>query len=296
MSKCIKKFESKNDYYAWRSSNTFISPSISVIRNSTEIKTFYDPYIPPTFAGMEITEGNIYRTGTGTVNSGGLGISQDPFTNSYGEKYQGAGSYYFSYDGVASYFDSRYSFSSSSGHVINNGRKPFGEGSGWRLPSRDEINAIIGNESPHRPGGYLNNNYDNGVTHAFLSVDGVFCILLFPDDENIIGPEISNPDTVTEMTREQVNEFLAPGRCRLLTATGCYSTNGGGWKLSNIINLLLTDVLSSTPKTYNIITSYTSSDYSGNPGFRYDSMFYRGMDYAALRCIRGTRIIYEDYA
>lgn len=168
------------------------------------------------FAGLEIASGPLY------YGTNGYEIKDHWSYNSYGSVYgKNVGSTYFNFLEMGELFEK--SGFSTSDEDIENLLDPL---NGWRLPTKNEWEAIVGTT---RPGSTVNGTIAHyaliqltGVTYAGRSTP--YGLLIFPDGETITGTTLSNIDNVTvntSITEAQLNEYLNQ-RCTFLPCNGDY--------------------------------------------------------------------------
>jgi hypothetical protein len=246
MSEYFKKFETLSQFQTYRNSANFIKPNVSLVTGESQV--YYDPWFPPTFAGMEITEGNMY------YSSNSYRMNTDPFANSF-EEVGGVneGSYYFTFSTLSSLFGGSWNTS------ITNTKSPI-EGE-WRLPSLEEYGEIFGT---NRDGSTVNS--DNNVCFVSVSVDNKNGTLLFPDGEVFSGPDISNSfndysGSPLVLTRAQLDVYLNTGRCRYFSASGYYNLNSATlvWLMPDSSYLMTSTQYSSNKANIFIIPGARSS-------------------------------------
>ena len=147
--------------------------------------------------------------------------------SSYGTVYgKNVGSTFFNYIEMGDLFK-KSGFSSSDGPILNT-LDPL---DGWRLPTKDEWDYIIGST---RPGSTVNGA--SGKHYAFINFDhdnnqntaSISGLLIFPDNETITGASLSYFDSISTnvITLDQFNNYLSQG-CVFLHADGIYQTNTG---------------------------------------------------------------------
>ena len=149
-----------------------------------------------------------------------------------------AGSYYFTYIELGTYFDSRgASFTSSSGAIDNNGNKVSFDGhDNWRLPTMADWFTLTTGASPGvaRPGSTVNGTTGakyaliNGISGVTNNGSAVMCLLLFPDDEIITGKAltgINNTTATTGFTESDLNSYLDQGCAVLMSGFPSSSTS-----------------------------------------------------------------------
>ena len=208
----------------WNKYETYVFPYYASVRpvrsvSGNEKKTL-------TFAGLMIAPAPLYYDGlTFTI------IDNDWNHNSYGSAmHTNAGSYMFSFDDVGKYFDS--SMSSFNGYVIDNkNRISYGGYDDWRLPTLQEMQAIVGN---NRPGSTTDKNGTktyalltiNGVSPTYSGVSTVYGVLVFPDGGTFTGRSLSASNFSYNDLNEYLNQgavfFPAGGR-----TSGTYYYDGG---------------------------------------------------------------------
>lgn len=186
--------------------------------NTIAIGTYPHWDIPATFAGLNIAPANLYY-GPKEGESGNQYYIKDNDWNhgSWGSVYGvNAGSYYFS-PLAASFRTSYYHYDD------------------WRMPTRDEINAITGTA---RPGSTVNNKAHCHFTRVsisgstFLGTNQTRGLLLFPDNEVITTSAgtsyIDQTNNFTSLSVAQLNGLLSAG-CAFLPAGGYYDRTKSKW-------------------------------------------------------------------
>lgn len=200
---------------------------------------------PPTFAGLQIAPSPLHWNGTT------FEIPDDDWNHdSYGAGY-GTGendnddSYYFTYQELGKFFDSKGdSFPSSVRTFDNNNQKISYHGyDDWRVPTSGEWANIFNLNGTYRQGSTVNGTNAGmfkkiqlvGVSHAGTTTPNG--VLLFPDGQTItvagvdLGTLNSTSSTVSGITAAQLQSFLDQG-CAFLPASGAFTAfeifeNGG---------------------------------------------------------------------
>ena len=183
----------------------------------------------PTFAGLEISPGPLYYDGTT------FKISNYWDDSSYG-KLSGkvAGSTYFSFLDLGSYFDSHgIFFDANTGDIDNTNTVD-----GYRVPTLAELQAIFGNNrNGSTVNGFANKRYAKVRVNDLVSLSSEFNsgAILFPDDFVINGVALAfgNYDT-NEITANELNEYINQG-CVFMSNFGYdnYYFDGNNERVSN---------------------------------------------------------------
>ena len=189
------------------------------------------------FGGLNISPAPLYHNGT-TFEIKDLDwqhpLSPDPFV--YGKS---AGSYYFNFIELGSYFSSQgNSFDSSSGDIDNNGNKITYEGfNNWRMPTQGEWTMIFNGTG--RTGATVNGT--SGVFNTAVHIIGTYVagcetatgFLVFPDDKVITGAALarvnvaSNNAGWTAITLSELKVYIAQGAVFLPC---CGENDKGTWR------------------------------------------------------------------
>ena len=191
-----------------------------------------------TFGGLNIAPAPLYYNGTTFVVK-----DEDWNHDSYGTaRGKTAGSYFFSFSELGTFFDSRgASFTASSGSIDNaGGRISCGDYADWRLPTIDEWRTIVTTSADVRPGSTVNGIESihyivlqlSGVSHAGTTYP--IGILLFPDGQVLTGKALSvRPDgkydagTLYGVTQAELDNYLEQG-CVFLPGSGYNGNSYGG--------------------------------------------------------------------
>jgi hypothetical protein len=193
----------------------------------------FDIVLPtPRFAGLEIAPAPLYYNGSSFEIK-----DADWNHESYNVK-QGkvAGSYYFMFTELASYFDSRgSSFSAtSSGDIDNANTITYNGHNDWRLPTSNEWKAMTtGSRTGSKVNGATGKKYAiiqlTGVTHAGSSTP--IGLLIAPDGLILTGMRTltwNSTAVTTGVTVSELNAYLEVG-CAFLPSSGDYGKPSSSW-------------------------------------------------------------------
>lgn len=193
----------------------------------------FDIVLPtPRFAGLEIAPAPLYYNGS-TFEIKDTHWNHESYNDKQGKV---AGSYYFTFIELASYFDSRgSSFTAASSGDINNANTITYNGhTDWRLPASTEWKAITtGSRTGSNINGASGRKYAliqlTGVTHAGSSTP--VGLLIAPDGLILTGmPALNwNSTTMTTgVTLNDLNAYLDLG-CAFLPSSGYYGKPQYSW-------------------------------------------------------------------
>ena len=220
---------------------------------------------------------HIYKFGDLVFASGPLYYGNDGYEikdswnySSYGTVYgKTVGSTFFNFIEMGDLFK-KSGFSSSDGQILNT-LDPL---DGWRLPTKDEWDYIVGstrpgstvNGSTNKHYAFINFIHDNDVNT--VNLHGV---LIFPDNETITGAALTYMDsggTTQDLTLEQFNNYLSQG-CIFLHNEGFAQTGSGFSAGNNYLGYWSSSEGSSSSVAY-ILTdqgTLTTSNYSKSNGY-----------------------------
>ena len=199
------------------------------------LEAVHDPVLVYSFGGIEVAPGDLYYDGafwsideawdTHCTHKVAYGVTE------------GVASSYFSFIDMGQLFE-KADFGKSDGD-IENLLDPLG---GWRMPTRDECMTLAATSTDVRPGSMVNGNpnchwafiqLDFDIRYA--SVTGRKGILVFPDNETVIGKELLSFDDHTTFTSNfslsDIETYTSQG-CVFLPGTGnayYYSSLNNGW-------------------------------------------------------------------
>ena len=197
----------------------------------------------PTFGGLQIAPGPLYFNGTNYE------IKDNWNCHSYKSAYgKTAGSTYFKFVEMGQLFmKADYTDYYGEYEDIQNLLNPF---SGWRLPTSEECNKIIGITS--RAGSTVND--EPGIHYAHIELSDITYtmfdhvevqgLLLFPDNTIIVGATLVGGtdfyDSTTQLTSNELNTYISQG-CVFLPAFGGrqndwhgdFASNNSGYYMSS---------------------------------------------------------------
>ena len=270
------------------------------VSNSGDWKTF-DIVIP----AVPVYSGSWTENGTGTF--AGLHIAPAPLsyngttfeirdedvansnTGSWKDiKGKNAGSYYFSFIDLGSFFDSDgNSFSTASGAIDNAHKLSYGGYSTWRVPTRAEWASITTGTT--RSGSSVNGTAScryavielTGVTHAKNTYP--VGLLLIPDDLTLTGMgrtfnwNTGSTTGNTGVTLSELQAYLDQG-CVFLPASGQYKNGGSVWSQAGYSGMYWSANHSSSSNGY--ILQFSGSAVSANADLP------RSTSYLPVRLVR----------
>ena len=221
--------------------------------------------------------GHIYKFGDLIFASGPLYYGNDGYEikdswnySSYGTVYgKTVGSTFFNFIEMGDLFK-KSGFSESDGSILNT-LDPL---DGWRLPTKDEWDYIVGstrpgstvNGSTNKHYAFINFIHDNDVNT--VNLHGV---LIFPDNETITGAALTYMDsggTTQDLTLEQFNNYLSQG-CIFLHDEGFAQTGSGFSAGNNYLGYWSSSEGSSSSAAYILTTQsgLTTSNYTKSNGY-----------------------------
>ena len=216
------------------------------------------------FAGLQISKGPLY------YGTNGYEIKDSWEYNSYNSIYgKNVGSTYFNFINMGELFE-KSGFTSSDGD-IENSLDPL---DGWRLPTSEEWNLIIGTT---REGSTVNGNTAHysliqltDVTYG--STTNPIGLLIYPDGEIINGTTltIDNPYSYIGITELQLNEYLSQG-CIFLPSCGHRDTDT--WRNIGSVGFYLSSIECDNMDVDNLVLEQgriISGSYSPSKYFEYE--------------------------
>ncbi len=177
------------------------------------------------FGGYMVAPGYLYYDGTE------FKIADDWRYNTANSVYGlNAGSTYFSLSNLASYFNSTGSYNYLTG-IDNANTISYGGYDDWRIATYNELSMI----TQQGPGVTARNgssvNGVGGKKYIGVSNDGIRGVLVFPDDEVMIGAAFPQYDWMgASFTEEDVQEYIDQG-CIFFPMYGYF--NEGSWTAVN---------------------------------------------------------------